>query len=235
MSSCASCTATVPGCRRVRPRGDSSSTGPTSCAAEAGRRGRASSRPSSRTRSRCCCSPPPRSPPSPGIVDAGGRDPRGDRAQRRASRSLQERHAERAVEALRAYLPPHARVVRDGREQDVDARGARARRPAASSQRETGSARTPGCSRARSRSTCRRSPASRCPCSRAAELDDGRRRAAGGARPRLQRHDLHRRRGARRRLRDRHGHAARPHRRALAARRGRATARCRSRSAASPG
>jgi calcium-translocating P-type ATPase len=33
----------------------------------------------------------------------------------------QERHAERAVEALRAYLPPRARVVRDGREQDVDA------------------------------------------------------------------------------------------------------------------
>ena len=33
----------------------------------------------------------------------------------------QERHAERAVEALQAFLPPHARVVRDGREQDVDA------------------------------------------------------------------------------------------------------------------
>jgi magnesium-transporting ATPase (P-type) len=34
---------------------------------------------------------------------------------------VQERHAERAVEALQAYLPPHARVVRDGHEQDVAA------------------------------------------------------------------------------------------------------------------
>jgi calcium-translocating P-type ATPase len=34
----------------------------------------------------------------------------------------QERQAVRAVEALRAYLPPHATVVRDAREQDVDAR-----------------------------------------------------------------------------------------------------------------
>ena len=28
----------------------------------------------------------------------------------------------RAVEALKAYLPPHATVVRDGLEQDIDAR-----------------------------------------------------------------------------------------------------------------
>ena len=34
----------------------------------------------------------------------------------------QEQQAVRAVEALRAYLPPHATVVRDGREQDIDAR-----------------------------------------------------------------------------------------------------------------
>jgi calcium-translocating P-type ATPase len=33
----------------------------------------------------------------------------------------QERHAERAVEALRRYLPPSARVVRDGRETSIDA------------------------------------------------------------------------------------------------------------------
>jgi calcium-translocating P-type ATPase len=33
----------------------------------------------------------------------------------------QERHAERAVEALRRYLPPRAAVVRDGRETAVDA------------------------------------------------------------------------------------------------------------------
>jgi calcium-translocating P-type ATPase len=34
----------------------------------------------------------------------------------------QERQAEQAVEALRAYLPPHATVVRDGRRQEVEAR-----------------------------------------------------------------------------------------------------------------
>jgi calcium-translocating P-type ATPase len=33
----------------------------------------------------------------------------------------QERHAERAVEALQAYLPPHARVIRDGRAMQVGA------------------------------------------------------------------------------------------------------------------
>jgi calcium-translocating P-type ATPase len=34
----------------------------------------------------------------------------------------QERHAERAVEALQAYLPPRARILRDGVERQVDAR-----------------------------------------------------------------------------------------------------------------
>ncbi|MFD3811166.1 cation-translocating P-type ATPase [Rhodococcus sp. NPDC058639] len=34
---------------------------------------------------------------------------------------VQERHAEQAVEALSAYLPPHARVVRDGQETQVEA------------------------------------------------------------------------------------------------------------------
>ncbi len=34
----------------------------------------------------------------------------------------QEQQAVRAVEALRAYLPPHATVIRDGLEQDIDAR-----------------------------------------------------------------------------------------------------------------
>jgi P-type E1-E2 ATPase len=35
---------------------------------------------------------------------------------------LQERHAERAVEALNRYLPQHATVVRDGQQQQVDVR-----------------------------------------------------------------------------------------------------------------
>src|SRR5699024_5868654 len=34
----------------------------------------------------------------------------------------QEQQAVHAVEALRAYLPPHATVVRDGQEQEIDAR-----------------------------------------------------------------------------------------------------------------
>jgi calcium-translocating P-type ATPase len=34
----------------------------------------------------------------------------------------QERHAEKAVEALAAYLPPHARVIREGAARDIDAR-----------------------------------------------------------------------------------------------------------------
>ena len=34
---------------------------------------------------------------------------------------VQEPQAERAVEALRRYLPPQATVIRDGTEQDVDA------------------------------------------------------------------------------------------------------------------
>jgi calcium-translocating P-type ATPase len=34
---------------------------------------------------------------------------------------VQERHAEQAVEALSAYLPPRARVVRDGVEREIDA------------------------------------------------------------------------------------------------------------------
>ncbi|WP_213572873.1 cation-transporting P-type ATPase [Rhodococcus sp. USK13] len=35
---------------------------------------------------------------------------------------IQERHAEQAVEALSAYLPPHARVMRDGTETQIEAR-----------------------------------------------------------------------------------------------------------------
>ncbi|KAE8765153.1 cation-translocating P-type ATPase [Georgenia thermotolerans] len=35
---------------------------------------------------------------------------------------VQERHAERAVEALAQYLPPHARAVREGRTRVIDAR-----------------------------------------------------------------------------------------------------------------
>jgi P-type E1-E2 ATPase len=35
---------------------------------------------------------------------------------------LQERQAERAVEALRRYLPPHGSVLRDGRRRQVEAR-----------------------------------------------------------------------------------------------------------------
>ena len=36
---------------------------------------------------------------------------------------VQERQAERAVEALAAFLPPHATVLRDGRRRSIEARG----------------------------------------------------------------------------------------------------------------
>ena len=43
---------------------------------------------------------------------------------------VQEMQAERAVEALAAYLPAQAKVLRDGREQQIEAQRARARRRA---------------------------------------------------------------------------------------------------------
>ena len=130
----------------------------------------------------------------------------------------QERHAERAVEALQAYLPPHARVVRDGREQDVDA-----------------AALVPGdllvvqegdriCADARlARGRGRGGPVGAQRGVRPRPPRGGSRRrsrrAARRARSRLQRHELHRRRRPRDRHRDRHGDPAGPHRRALAAHR----------------
>ena len=57
------------------------------------------------------------------------------------------------------------------------------------------------------------------PAYRSADLTDTGGPAAGGPRPRVQRHDLHRRRGARAGLRHRHAHRARPDRGAVAAHR----------------
>lgn len=66
---------------------------------------------------------------------------------------IQERHAEQAVEALSAYLPPHARVLRDGAETEIEAR---LLVPATSSSpRAIASAPTPDCCRERSTSTPR--------------------------------------------------------------------------------
>ena len=92
---------------------------------------------------------------------------------------------------------------------------------ARSSRKATGSRPTPGCSRAprgRPVDADRRVGAGRCAPRPTA---DAARPAARGARPRLQRHRLHRRRGTGGRLRDRHAHRARPHRRAVAAGRAR--------------
>ncbi len=68
----------------------------------------------------------------------------------------EEQQAERAVEALGAYLPPHATVLRDGRRIDLDARARSSRAICSSSARGSGSAPMPGSCRARCRSMRRR-------------------------------------------------------------------------------
>ena len=74
----------------------------------------------------------------------------------------QEQQAERAVEALTRYLPQRANVRRDGRRQEIVA-SALVPGDVLVLRRATVSRQTPACSRERSRSTCRRSPASRSP------------------------------------------------------------------------
>lgn len=67
--------------------------------------------------------------------------------------SVQERQAERAVEALTRYLPQQARALRDGNWQEVPA-GELVPGDVIAIGEEIGSAPTPGCSTAVSRSTC---------------------------------------------------------------------------------
>ena len=69
---------------------------------------------------------------------------------------VQERQAERAVDALAAFLPATARVVRDGVRREIDGRAIWCPATSWSSPRATASAPTPGSSTARSCSTCRR-------------------------------------------------------------------------------
>ena len=73
---------------------------------------------------------------------------------------VQERQAERAVEALGRYLPSQATVVRDGRRSEIEATRLV---PGDLLLIEEGDRSRPmrACSTARSRSTCRRSPANR--------------------------------------------------------------------------
>ena len=121
---------------------------------------------------------------------------------------VQERQAEAAIEALKDYLPPHATVIRDGREQQVEAALlvpgdmlvlAEGGRVSADTRLLRGALELD-----MSALTGESLPvlASR-----------GRRRhrpaAAGGARPRLHRHDVHGRRRARRGVRDRDAQPAR--------------------------
>ena len=76
---------------------------------------------------------------------------------------MQERQAERAVEALRRYLPLQATAIRDGTEQDVDATSL-VPGDVIVLRRATASRPTPGCSTGASNSISRRSPVSRSPC-----------------------------------------------------------------------
>ena len=130
----------------------------------------------------------------------------------------QERHAERAVEALRRYLPPHALVLRDGAPVQIDAAelvpgdvlilaegdGISADARLVDGTVEVDISTLTGESPAGPPRRRRRR-------SRPA--------AARGPEPDLQRNGLRERRGPRTRLRDRDADGARPDRRALAARR----------------
>ena len=115
---CATCVARRRACPRVRPSGGSCTMGPTSFADAAGGAGRESWRatlPACASAVGCC---------GPGL---GGGDPPVAIAIvvviliNAAFAFVQEMQAERAVEALAEYLPDRARVLRDGREQVLDA------------------------------------------------------------------------------------------------------------------
>ena len=134
---------------------------------------------------------------------------------------MQETQAERAVEALRRYLPLQTTALRDGAEQDVDARSLVPGDVVVirEGDRISADARLlEGARRARPLDADRR-VATGLPLVRADRHD---RAADRGARPRLQRHDVPRRRGPRARLRDRHADRARADRGARATRRDRA-------------
>jgi hypothetical protein len=73
----------------------------------------------------------------------------------------QEQQAERAVEALAGYLPQRVTALQDGRPRDLVAAEV-VPGMCWSSRKATGSQPICVCSRGRSRSTCRRSPASPC-------------------------------------------------------------------------
>ena len=144
----------------ARPTGACSATAATSWCAAAGAAGRGSSRSSSPIRSRSCWPPRPGSrswPGSPSLAAAIA----AVILLNAALAFVQERQAEAAVEALKDYLPPHASVIRDGRQQQVEA-ALLVPGDIVVLARATGCPPTRGCSAGRSSSTCRRLPASRC-------------------------------------------------------------------------
>ena len=133
---------------------------------------------------------------------------------------VQEMQAERAVEALKRYLPPHAKVVRDGAEQEIEASLLvpgdllvieEGDRISADARLLEGSLEV-------DLSTL---TGESLPAFRSAEFADVRVPLLAGARARLQRHGLHRGRGAGLRVRDRDEHRARADRRPHGARRAR--------------
>ena len=111
---------------------------------------------------------------------------------------VQEVQAERAVEALAAYLPQRAKAVRDG----VRVRGRRratgARRRRRDRGRRPGLPPTPGCMDGAIEVDLSALTGESVPALPVGGLPGCRRAAVAGPRPGLQRHDLHRGRGARR-------------------------------------
>ena len=168
------------------------------------RRARSSS---SSIRSRCSSGSPPRSRSSPGVSGAWRRDRSPSSSSTLLFAFAQEQQAERAVEALVAYLPQQApSLVATGERQFVDARELVPGDVVvlAEGDRISADARLlAGGDRGRS---CRPLQVSRSPFSDPSTFVGCLRTAARGARSRLQRHDVRRRRGRGARLL--HGDAA---------------------------
>ena len=127
---------------------------------------------------------------------------------------VQEQQAERAVEALAAYLPQRATVVRDGSRRSIEARDlvpgdileiAEGDKISADARLLSGALEV-------DTSALTGESAPRLPLGRPHRY---RRPVPPGARPRVQRNDLHRRGGADSGVRDRDAHRARQNRRAL--------------------
>ena len=118
--SCATCTRTSTASPSARPTGASSATAATSWCAAAGAAGRAQLAQQFTHPLALLLTAAARSRSSAGIAVLAAAIA-AVIVLNAALAFVQERQAEAAVEALKDYLPPHATVIRDGREQQIEA------------------------------------------------------------------------------------------------------------------